>query len=98
MVVRGQEAFESTLVNGQRLQPSKSNFGSRALDGDQGGEPQEEYSILMNHLDRVALGTGQQALFMFRYPLQKFTKDKMVREIQESDPGLEPEEVEARLE
>ena len=92
LIVKGQDAFESTLVNGQKLQPSKSNFGSMPQEGE------EEYSVLMSHLDRVALGTGQQALFMFRYPLQKWARDKMVKEIEESDPTAEPEEVESRLE
>ena len=35
---------------------------------------------------------------MFRYPLQRFTKDRIVKEIQEGDPTLEPEEVEAKFE
>lgn len=79
-------------MNGRKLEPSKANFGSISQDEEQ------EYSVVMTHFDRVALGTGQQALFMFRYPLQKFARDKMVKEIEESDPTAEPEEVESRLE
>lgn len=80
--VQGQAAFDQTLVNGKYLQPSDDNFFL--------GAKQKKYTVILNHLDRICIGAS--TMFLFRYPLQKFKKEKILEEIKERQPDIDPEE------
>jgi len=62
ITVTVKDAWEQTLVNGRRLEPITSN------------SDQEEFAAVLNHLDRIFIGVN--TLFLFKYPLQKFVRDK----------------------
>jgi hypothetical protein len=40
---------------------------------------QEEFAAVLNHLDRIFIGVN--TLFLFKYPLQKFVREKYAADI-----------------
>ena len=76
-------AFEQTLVNGKQL---ISRNGSQT----------QIWSMALNHLDRICIGVS--TVLLFKYPLQKYMKSKIMEEIGRSNPNMDPEEMEAVFE
>ena len=51
------------------------------------------YSIELNHMDRICI--GMNTMFLFRYPQQKYQRDRLMHHISKTYPNLDPEDVEA---
>lgn len=65
------------------------------------GKPLEKkegnnFKVELNHQDRICIGAN--TMFLFRYPLQKFKKDKVLKELVEQNPEMDPDEIEQKVE
>ena len=92
LVVSGEEAHKNTLINGEQLPPAKENFHSMASNDLLGMEGSQNFSQILNHMDRICIGGN--LLFLFRYPLKRFMKEKILTTLYLENQNADSDELE----
>ena len=91
LCLTGQDSFENTLINGERLKPVDKQT-DQLLDFSDTPGGDQTYEQILHHLDRLCFGGA--LFFLFRYPLERQMKAQMASSI---DDNVDPEEAESMV-